>query len=212
MMAIRVLCCLMIPGAGCWVPAQSEPARSPKVLEFAEVDVFADPTWTSTQVSVAGIRLGMTYEEANRQAGFHSYKLTALVPPWDGPCKAPFDCDLCERNKIVGVDLLFGDDRRVANIRIHRLRNGPNPSPPESLQWRFKGSTYQFFNNYSDDLRVKLLGASPRLASPMTGGGDSYYYSRRGLKIAVRLFGEAEKDPSLRGDTLLIVDLVPPVR
>lgn len=108
----------MIRGAGCWVPAQSVPARSPKVLEFTGVDVFADPTWTSNQVSVAGIRLGMTYAEANRQADLHFYQLTASVPPWDEPCKAPFDCDLSDKGKIVGGELHSGDDRRVASIRI----------------------------------------------------------------------------------------------
>lgn len=210
-MLIRVLCCLTILGPDCCVPAQSVPARSLKVLEFTEVDVFANPTWTSTKVSVAGIRLGMTYEEANRQADLHSYQLTALVPPWDQPCKAPFDCDLTDKGKIVGGELHFGDDRRVASIRIQRMRNGRSSSDPRSLQRQLKGETYQFFNNYSDNLRIRLFGVSPRLSLPLTGGADSYYYPRRGLKIAARTFGEAERDPNLRGDTLLIVDLVPAV-
>ena len=72
-----------------------------------------------------------------------------------------------------------------------------------------KGSTNRLFTNYSDGLRAMLFGPALRSESKETGG-DSYYYPMRGLKIDVRTFGLEEKDAALRGDTILIVDLVPP--
>jgi hypothetical protein len=181
-------------------------------LELTEADLFARPQWVSTQVSVLGIRLAMTRREATEQVRRRGLQLIALDGPlYENPCGQFEECVVCDSQKVfMGIRLVFGSNGKIAGIRLERIRNMGNPAARKvAIQWRLKGNTYRFFNDYSDDLRVKLLGRAPGADSIETGG-TQYVYPRLGLRVAIRLFPNSEKDPALRGDTILLVDFIAP--
>lgn len=191
---LRLPCvlCLALLGLQC----SNLLARS---FAITNVDIFSLKSWNSTQVSVEGLRLGMSLKEA--KAGLSANGLNLYDQGDQKTCRAT--SHLCYASQeptqggtIIGVEL--GPSSQIVSIV---LEIPENPATlPESIASRFKGMTRRFFFSYSDELRLKLLGPADRVKkSPATAPlqGQIYYYDRLGLIVGTsRSLMRGMKKPS----------------
>jgi len=156
-----------------------------RTLEITQVDLFSLKGWKSTQVTVDGLRLGMSLKEAN--AGLSAYGLNLYDQGDQKACLVTSRFCYASREPthdgtIIGVEL--GPRSEIVAIV---LEIPENPATlPATLAARFKGMTRRFFFHYSDALRLKLLGPPDRVKkSPTTDAmqGQIYYYDRLGLIV-----------------------------
>jgi hypothetical protein len=170
---------LTVLGPGC-------PSLSARMLDIGRVDLLGMERWNSTQVSVEGLRLGMSLDQAQaalseRGLGLYDY----MDRP--NPCRVGNrSCDVSRNGLTGGTIITVGMD---GNGRITAIVIGIPEDPAtlsQTIAGRFKGMTRRFFFHYSDALRLKLLGPPDRVKkSPTTDAmqGQIYYYDRLGLIV-----------------------------
>jgi hypothetical protein len=158
---------------------------------MTESDLFSTHGWTSQQVRILGFRLGMTWPEVQEQA--RSRRLSVLVAPDpDGmtptPCAGQGSCKVCEGPyRCGGLDLDFGANHEVVEMSVTKVPDfAAKEVQRDALQRRFKGATRDFFEKYSKDLRLELLG--PESSQESNSNGDlvynyTYKYPELGMVI-----------------------------
>ena len=105
------VCCLGATAALPWFQSDKQPAR-PLYIELTKVDLFSVKDWTSAQVQIAGLRLGMTRDEANEAVRKEGFRLVqdGIQPGINPlPCSNARFCYLDEA--IVGIRQNRGDSR-----------------------------------------------------------------------------------------------------
>lgn len=181
--------CAMVALASPWfqvAPVSGTPPRA----EMTQADLLSRKEWTSTEVQVAGLYLGMARSAASASASKNGFHLMQYGPPLYNllPCSDYFYCFLAspqglsddvsirlgKRDEIVEIDL----DVRPLEYRGRILRE-------------MKGQAYRFFHDvYSDAERLELFG--PETRRELSEGGYSpvakdtrYIYAKRGIAITV---------------------------
>lgn len=184
-------------------PSVQAPTSTSRKIELTESDLFATEGWDSTQVQILGFRLGMTRLQANENADRHD--LVLLVPDLRNLAKCQTNlCEVCDSHGVCrGITLMFGDEEKVDRIDITRApEDAAKVVRKAAITGEFKGSTYQFFNRYSDKLREKLLGpgllVKKQVQSPPKVSllEESYLYPQRGLEILATLDESSPGSPS----------------
>lgn len=197
---------------------QTEKAHAgEKRIDLSSTDLFSVASWQQNQIAIAGFVLGMTREQAFQIASAGGLKLRSDRPPktlrdLTTPCLAD-SCAVSQLNgNWIGINLFFTADRLV-KIKISE----PDDADPEvkkvNLARSFQGLTYEFFNNYSDDLRVRILGAKQAKETPITEAGQlsdlaSVEYDYSHLGVVIHLTIDKRDHPAKPFD--LEVDFIPP--
>jgi hypothetical protein len=135
-------------------------------MDITKVDPFSRSGWRGSDIEILGFYPGMTREEMRlntRQRGFR-------LDPWENnslPCdpeskgSAPMDaCDVNIGNGNIG--LVFNKKNLLQSILLsvpyYSSESIAAKNRPKALTWQLKGALHQLFWNYSDELRVSLLG------------------------------------------------------
>jgi len=180
-------------------------------IEMTEEDLFASEHWDSAHTRVLGFRLGMTREEASADARQHELSLIAPDLRSLAECLGA-KCEVCTRHRICpGITLVFDNKGKIVEMEITLVpRDAAAVVRKAAITRKFKGNTYDFFNQYSDELRVRLLGPGvqgskqrPSTSSPLRD--FIYVYQQRGLKVYVEL---DERTPTAPAS--LAVSFLPP--
>ncbi len=152
-------------------------------LELTEVDVLARHDWSSEDVAVLGFHLGMKRAEAMENARERKLTLMATTHQDTSPCSVSH-CDVCDEKVICnGIGLEFDSGESVDAINI--VRTEPDFSSEvrnASIVRHFKGRTYSFFHNYSNELRLKLLGSESKREE---NASVKYLYPKFGVQVYV---------------------------
>lgn len=176
---------LMIFGLGC-------ASLSARTMSITQVDLFSLKRWNSTQVSVYGLRLGMTLEEATAVLSGTGLSLSDVAARTScGRASRFCEVDLSNGATEDGTDVevQFGKGDRISIIDIGSPLINPMgfPRNPATVTANsFMGMPWRFFFHYSDELRLRLLGPPDRVKkSPTTDAmqGQIYYYDRLGLIV-----------------------------
>jgi hypothetical protein len=157
-------------------------ADKEEVVELTSVDLFVSPNWQHSPISVEGFTLGITRAQAfeiakTRELTLRDNMPTRRVNEGKGPCHQQ-SCSVSTPNgNWIGVDLSFESDR-VTKIKV----SVPAEAYPEvkkvNIAREFKGLTRQFFNEYSDSLRTKVLGpAEGKETHDVLSSGPDYSYT-----------------------------------
>ena len=116
MRQLSVLLCIALSG-GATTPLQSPLSQvtlssgSPQRVEMAGADLLSRKDWTSAEVQVAGLYLGMSRNEAMAATGRSGFRLMQYGPPLHDllPCSDYFDCFLATTQHYGGdVAIKFG--------------------------------------------------------------------------------------------------------
>lgn len=167
-------------------------------VELTKQDLFSLSDWKERQVAVDGFVLGMTREQAFEVAKAKGLKLRSDQPPCKVhrvklPCRGR-SCSVLQANgNWIGLNLLF-DSNHLARIKV----SVPVDAYPEvkkaNIAREFKGSTYELFNNYSDDLRKQMFGPAEGKQTPIKAGAQisnltqvAYGYLSSGVIIHVTI-------------------------
>jgi hypothetical protein len=188
---------LVILSAAAGAPAEMMFAVGNPV-ELTKEDLFSLPDWKERNVSVDDFVLGMTREQAFEVAKVKGLKLRSDQPPRKlGQVKLPCHESSCSVSQIngnwIGINLLF-DAERLVRIKV----SVPIDAYPEvkkvNIARQFKGRTYEFFNNYSDDLRKQIFGRAEEKDTPIKAGAQisnlvqiEYGYLSSGVTIHVTI-------------------------
>ncbi|HKV05778.1 MAG TPA: hypothetical protein VJO53_11825 [Candidatus Acidoferrales bacterium] len=194
--------------------AQNRPAPTGRTIELPQDDLFSYKGWTSSQVSVLGFRLGMTRAEAFSHANDQKLTFENVDAAHDTACSTASLCDLYSQGKPYrlyrGIEIHFSKDNRVEGIAIEVTPVGADTVVRRNrLSRSFVGGTYQFFEHYSDSLRLRLLGPESTKHFDQEPGMEwsrtTYQYPRLGLIVDCDYYKES---PGSLFD--LTVTLVPP--
>jgi hypothetical protein len=164
--------------------------RGQESLEFSKADVFAKNNWDSRQVSVLGIKLGMSRSEAvsvAQNSGFESPQCGIHKP---GQTVTEDLCSIFKNGHATFVDLIFRDDH-VTEIRMQLFVT--DAGGPLWIAKSMVGSTRQLATEYSDALRTRLLGReeehcvqNPPFPPPRVQAfSHNYEYKRRGFAFGI---------------------------
>jgi len=185
-----LVCCGSL---ACALLVRSQTERIPfprRLIEMTKVDLFSSADWNSTNVQIAGLRLGMSRTEANAAASSNGFRLMQNTPSqarWIA-CSDYSTCFLVSgtRERYEGVTVSFSDKTTIASISIE-----VDLEYESELLKRLPGETGRFVNGaYSDDLRLRLLGPQTSTVTFSGRYGDeikdtSYVYRDRGVVITV---------------------------
>ena len=171
--------------------------------EITMIDLFENKDWNSTNVEIMGFYLGMSLHDAT----LHAQELgVSLINP-DlrnfQQCSHGI-CELCYSNHVCpGVTFDFGKGDNVLSIEITRIPEDASPSVRKAaITQKFKGNTYELFNNYSNNLRHKLLGEeNSRESVQRDPRFIKYKYDHRGVILMIvtdPFVSEKEFDLSLK--------------
>lgn len=158
-----------------------------RIIEITRTDLFLYHNWDSTKVSVLGLRLGMTREEASEQLRYYKFHLEDADPGPQKICRQAM-CDVHNSLGVYSAIVVFFDpSNHVVEILIERIPADAGVSVRKAaITNRFKGSTYSLFNNYSTALRKSLLGVESAVDSdPTYPDIKSYKYERLGVKLTI---------------------------
>lgn len=148
-------------------------------LEMTEVDVFAKSDWTSEDITILGFGVGMSRLDAKEKAQKQGLILDCVDY-----------CDVCNRSKTLckGIGLYFDKDDHVRSVFVVRPIIEASPTLRKfSVTQQLKGKTYQFFHEYSNELRLKLFGSEARREDETSWGVTKFFYPMRGMDVDVNL-------------------------
>lgn len=181
----RVSCVLVLAifGLGC----ASLLART---MDITEVDLFSMKRWNSADVSVQGLRLGMSLHRAEIVLSKEGLGL------FDDLRRTP--CGPTSRSCFIARKATYGGTVNVAlkNGGMISAINIGMPEDPTALSHTIagclKGATRELFFHYSHGLREKLLGVADRIdKSEQTRFMQftTYSYCRLGLRFYTERLG-----------------------
>lgn len=170
-----------------------------KAIELTKADLFSLTGWDSKSVSVLGIRIGMTREQARASLQSYQYGLRDSSTPQTNNCQSE-RCQIYDaRSLFVGVAVDFDGSSRVSGITVERIPQDATAAVRKiAITKQFHGRTYAFFYNYSTTLREKLLGHEYSVSSDEKYPEiKTYKYARLGLIVTInpsRFGPEKESD------------------
>lgn len=189
MYPILMICLFLASGTS--VTARSDAERA---IELTQVDLFSRPDWEQSQVAVAGFFLGMTRTQAFEWAKANNLTLRSDVPPRRAqevrvPCRQA-SCSLSQvGGNWIGVNLFFDTDR-VTKIKVSVPLDADPDVKKVNIARTFKGLTHEFFNNYSESLRNRILGPAEAKETPVKVGDHvsaltyiEYNYPKLGVVV-----------------------------
>jgi hypothetical protein len=176
---VLFLACLFLVAYPVFAQSTSMAGRT---VELTEVDLFSLPDWQHQTIAVDGFTLDMTKEQAVEIAKrkgliLRNKQMLGKVGEPNVPCTQR----VCAVDKLdgpwIGVDL-FLDMDRVSKIKVSIPGDADAEVKNVNIATEFKGRTRQFFNNYSDDLRIKILGVSDgKKTHPKSASGADPFYT-----------------------------------
>jgi hypothetical protein len=156
-------------------------------IELTDSDLFSTRGWSSQQVRVMGFSLGMTWPEVQEHVRARHLDLIGEgVPGKEAACAGQGWCQVCEAQfQCGGLALDFGTSREIIEMSISKVpEDAAKKARHNAIQRRFKGTTRDFFEQYSKDLRLKVLG--PESSHESVGAlGIEYRYRELGLVIEI---------------------------
>jgi hypothetical protein len=167
-------------------------------IELTKEDLFSLSDWKERDVALDGFVLGMTREQAFEVAKAKDLKLRSDQPPGKvGQVKLPCLDRSCSVSQIngnwIGINLLFDADRLV-RIKVSVPSDAYREVKKVNIARQFTGRTYEFFNNYSDDLRKQIFGPAEEKKTPIKAGAQisnleeiEYEYLSSGVIIHVTI-------------------------
>ena len=165
-------------------PVLAATSARPNPIELTKADLFASKQWTSRDISVGGLMLGMTKEEVGKLATLRGYKIFDTL----GQQKECSEnrCEVfSDRNLPLGVSISYGDDGILKEIDVDSLieysQNGGSSWSADILARKLRGSTYQLVNNFSEALCRRLLGQETR--KEQTGDGVIVAFEKRSVVL-----------------------------
>lgn len=163
---------------------------APPCRELSSQDVFGEPGWNSGNLCVLGLRIGMTRTEAVTAAERSGMRLSSTLHESPQRCEW---CDVMQADFHQGVLVRFGDSDRISEILIDLYV--VDAARDKSRHWvsqRLVGKIGQLARNYSDRLRLELLGKEDHKyeEGPATGlkapnWKQTFTYSKLGLRLNV---------------------------
>lgn len=154
------------------------------LIELTKQDLFAAPGWKSEQVSVLGFHLGMSWSEALATARAQRLRVYDSTKPASKPdCSGKGRCSVEWSSGVFsGVHLTFGPTSKIVEVTIDKPNDaGIDPGFAANMVARkLKGKTLSFFNHYSREERLKLLGPEGQLKSD-NYGSTTLLYPDRGI-------------------------------
>jgi len=187
-----------------------------KPVDLSTPTSFSVPGWQMKEIAVAGFVLGMTREQAFQIASASGLKLRSDQPPRAlGELKAPCPADSCSVSQLngnwIGVNLFFTSDRLV-KIKVSEPVDADPEVKKVNIARSFQGLTHELFNNYSDDLRVRILGVAQAEETPITVAGQisslaSVEYDYSHAEVIIHLTLDKREHPPKPFD--LEVDFIP---
>lgn len=130
-------------------------------IELTENDLFGSASWTSTQVSVLGFHLGMTWADALTKAREQKLQLKDTKEPADvRMCTGKGLCEVFNSaGSTIGLTVTFGESQEVTELLVQKISPGvPAYDEKNQVSLRFRGETFKLFHQYSNERRLKLLG------------------------------------------------------
>lgn len=182
LVAISCLCVY----AGCSLGSNSQ------TVELTQTDLFSLPDWQHRSVAISGFSLGISRAEASELARAHNLRLLTktfrTVGDVNGPCRP--DEESCTVYRAagpwIGLDLFFDNDR-LKKMKVSVSDDAIPEVQKVSVAREFKSLTARFFNHYSEDLRLKILGHAEGKETPDTPGAAithvEYNYPQLGLIV-----------------------------
>ncbi len=180
--------------------AATQPSKPQPRFDIAKVDLFGLKDWRSDQVSILGFMLGMSRPDVLRSAQQNELHLD---DDHGQGCLKDSTCSVFSGHKYCGIALLFDEGDALDKIRVELQRR--NASREERSSWlatKFQGTTLQFAESYSDNLRIRILGfpdamsaggilPPPLLTRPSAKNSSlphrEYQYSRKGVVLLLDL-------------------------
>jgi len=163
------------------------PQTAPKLIELSKTDLFTIKVWNSTQISVMGLHLGMTRQDAIVEARRHRWQFINNSPPYlPGDCTVDKHCFVVD-SADVNHGISFELDSKDQIIFLSLRPVFPNPGPKDGILGSFQGDTYRLFQKYTDELRMKLLGPADESKSirEALSTETTHYYWKLGLTLHV---------------------------
>jgi hypothetical protein len=170
----------------------------PRRIELTETDLFSGEPWTSTQVEVKRLHLGMQWPAVSTTAKEQGLRLKELgVPGLDKACSGKGWCEVLDaRSVIIGVSVFFGERHEITKLSIDRPYSvgiDERVASAEVIR-QFKGRTLLLFTQYSKMLRLQLFGEPSRIAAG--AGFTTFDYPRRGVALTLQgCAGKPLEDP-----------------
>jgi hypothetical protein len=197
----------------CPVQPQTPTQKSaPTRIELTERDLFASDNWTSTQVSVVGFHLGMSWSDALRTARAEKLQLRAEgTPGLEQACAGQGRCDVFDaEGRPTSISMTFGEKQEINDLSVEKIYTGASPwAEKNQVCLRFKGRTFSLFNQYSKELRLKLLGTDAGTSEDRDHGFTTITYPRYGVNLEISACAtKSLEDPC----SLLIVHFMQPAR
>jgi hypothetical protein len=127
-----------------------------KPSEISATDIFSLKDWNSREVTVLGVKLGMLRSEAVRAAQASGFAIPNCKSPRTGRGTDEDFCGIYQNGLTTFVDLYFDMEDRVKEILIQLYVI--DAGGPLWMAKHMKGMSGQLATQYSDALRVKLLG------------------------------------------------------
>lgn len=151
----KVAALLIVLGISAWMfSGISSYAQRP--LEISTTDLFSINNWNSREVLVLGVKLGMLRSEAVKAAQASGFEIPDCQQPRTGRGTLEDFCRTYKNGRTTFVDLYFDTEDRVKEILIQLYVI--DAGGPLWMAKQMKGLSGQLATQYSDALRVKLLG------------------------------------------------------
>lgn len=156
--AVVMLCAF----AATWVRAVAD-SENGETIELTQRDLFGIPGWQHRNISIGGFALGMTRSQAGQLAQSRGWVLRPDSPPkkagaLKGPC-VEASCGVHEaKGNWVGLNLYFDAADHIRMIKVSFPADADPQVKRINIVRQFKGVTRDFFADYSDDLRNRVLG------------------------------------------------------
>jgi len=225
-MPLAALASCFLISAGLHVMCLAQVPATGDAIEITGTDLFATDHWLSTQVSVKGLMLGMSRRRAVEVLAPQHLNLDDASGQG---CRSNSSvCYVLRLGTYTGMTVAFGDNDTMEKIAIDAYnRTASKDERSACLSHDFAGKTRELVEDYSDHLRVRILGNAekyavklppfprarlllpPRNDRPITH--YQYFYLRRGLILHTYVSG---RDGFIGQGPLdkLVLEFVPPPR
>lgn len=194
MKTFRFIGCILALSITVSAPASAQRSRRTK-LEMTQVDVFAVKGWDGAHISLFGVHLGMTRDEARLLLNKRHYILATDPEAGKMSCKAATCWGFARLPRWgwvgAGFGLKFQGDR-VDGIVISGPEMAAVTVDEKVMVCRdLRGFTRKLAYHYSDAFREKILGPAQSAREELPPAPPerylAYYYPKTGLKVHVRV-------------------------
>jgi len=181
-------------------------------IELTETDLFDVGSWVSTQVSVMGFHVGISWSDVLATAQAQKLQLRVQgTPGLEQACTGKGRCEVLDpTGQPTSTFITFGKTHEISEPSVEKIFEGASPlAEKNQVSLHFKGATFSLFNRYSKDLRLKLLGPETSSKKDRYYGFKTFSYPRLGVDLTISTCAtKALEDPC----SDLTVSFVQPAR